>query len=92
MTASPTKAAPAPGTAPVANWTGFYLNGGGYGLWEADTTTLDPFIGACVLCVTQLGPCTGDQKPGDMIMGNGMKINILDMKKRGAQPGAPLPR
>jgi hypothetical protein len=39
-----------------------------------------------------LGPCTGDQKPGDMIMGNGMKINILDMKKRGAQPGAPIHR
>jgi hypothetical protein len=39
-----------------------------------------------------LGPCTADQKPGDMIMGNGTKINILDMKKRGAQPGAPLPR
>jgi hypothetical protein len=29
-----------------------------------------------------LGPCTGDQKPGDMIMGNGMKINVLEMKKR----------
>jgi len=34
-----------------------------------------------------LGPCTGDQKPGDMIMGNGMKINVLDMQKRGGQPG-----
>jgi hypothetical protein len=39
-----------------------------------------------------LGPCTSDQKPGDMIMGNGTKINIQDMNKRGAQPGAPLPR
>lgn len=30
--------APAPG--PAANWTGFYLTGGGgYGLWTADTTT-----------------------------------------------------
>jgi hypothetical protein len=38
-----------------------------------------------------LGPCTGDQRPGDMIMANGMKINILDMKKRGGQlnPGRP---
>jgi hypothetical protein len=36
-----------------------------------------------------LGPCTGDQKPGDMIMGNGMKINILDMQKGG---GALNPR
>ena len=30
-----------------------------------------------------LGPCTGDQRPGDMIMANGMKINVLDMQKRG---------
>jgi hypothetical protein len=44
------------------------------------------------LAAKWLGPCTGDQKPGDMIMGNGIKINILDMKKRGAPPGAPLPR
>ena len=36
-----------------------------------------------------LGPCTGDQKPGDMIMGNGMKINVLDMQKGG---GALNPR
>jgi Protein of unknown function (DUF3617) len=35
-----------------------------------------------------LGPCTGDQKPGDMIMANGTKINIIDMQKRG-QPGTP---
>ena len=39
-----------------------------------------------------LGPCAADQKPGDMIMGNGMKINLLDLQKgvlpRGI-PGAP---
>jgi hypothetical protein len=29
-----------------------------------------------------LGPCTADQKPGDMIMSNGRTINILEMKKR----------
>ena len=39
-----------------------------------------------------LGPCTADQKPGDMIMGNGMKINILDMQKRIPSQGIPLPR
>jgi len=33
-----------------------------------------------------LGPCTSDQRPGDMIMANGMKINILEMKKRGGPP------
>jgi hypothetical protein len=38
-----------------------------------------------------LGPCTADQKPGDMIMGNGVKMNILEMQKRGPSQGVPLP-
>jgi hypothetical protein len=38
-----------------------------------------------------LGPCTADQKPGDMIMGNGLKMNILEMQKRGLSQGVPLP-
>jgi hypothetical protein len=33
-----------------------------------------------------LGPCTPDQKPGDIVMQGGMKMNILDMPK---MPGAP---
>ena len=28
-----------------------------------------------------LGPCEAGQKPGDMFMGNGMKINVKDMPK-----------
>jgi len=28
---------------------------------------------------TWLGPCKADQKPGDMVMANGMKMNIRDM-------------
>jgi hypothetical protein len=36
-----------------------------------------------------LGPCTADQRPGDMIMANGMKINILDARKLIAPPGVP---
>ena len=36
-----------------------------------------------------LGPCAAGQKPGDMIMGNGTKMNILEMQKRGLPPGAP---
>jgi len=28
-----------------------------------------------------LGPCPADERPGDMMMGNGMKINVLDMQK-----------
>jgi len=37
-----------------------------------------------------LGPCKADQKPGDMIMGNGMKMNINDASKMGApaMPGS----
>ena len=37
-----------------------------------------------------LGPCAADQRPGDMIMSNGMKINILHIEA-GAPPGAPPP-
>ena len=48
---APMRAAPA---AYAPSWTGFYLfGGGGYGLWEADTTTVDALTGACVLCVEQ---------------------------------------
>src|SRR5690349_1433133 len=46
--------APAFAPAPAYNWTGFYVKGGfGYGMWTADTTTVDPVTGNCVLCVTQ---------------------------------------
>lgn len=45
---------------PVANWTGFYLfGGGGYGLWEADTFTSNPVTGLCALCVVQKQGGTG---------------------------------
>jgi hypothetical protein len=36
-----------------------------------------------------LGPCAADQKPGDMIMPNGMKMNILDAQKGMHPPGVP---
>ena len=35
-----------------------------------------------------LGPCKADQKPGDMIFANGMKMNILDLMKRSGEAGA----
>jgi hypothetical protein len=38
-----------------------------------------------------LGPCTADQKPGDIVMGNGIKINIPEMQKRSTSPDMPLP-
>jgi hypothetical protein len=34
-----------------------------------------------------LRPCAADQKPGDMIMPNGTKMNILNMPKARGQPG-----
>ena len=37
-----------------------------------------------------LGACPADQRPGDMIMPNGMKMNILDIQKRGV-PGMMAP-
>ena len=40
-----------------------------------------------------LGACKADQKPGDIIMANGMKMNIADMQKmqamQGGRPGMP---
>jgi hypothetical protein len=33
-----------------------------------------------------LGPCAAGQKPGDMVMGNGLRVNILEMQKRGMTP------
>jgi hypothetical protein len=42
-----------------------------------------------------LGPCGKDQKPGDMIMPGGLKVNILEMRKRipsPIEPGASPPR
>jgi Protein of unknown function (DUF3617) len=38
-----------------------------------------------------LGACAADQKPGDMILPNGIKMNVLEMKKQGPSRGVPLP-
>lgn len=35
--------------------------------------------GASVMEAKWVGPCKADQKPGDMVMSNGMKMNVLDM-------------
>jgi hypothetical protein len=34
-----------------------------------------------------LGPCKADQRPGDMILANGMKMNILELMKRSGEAG-----
>jgi hypothetical protein len=41
-----------------------------------------------------LGPCEAGQKPGDLILPGGMKINLRDMGGRAGLPGGapPLPR
>jgi hypothetical protein len=36
-----------------------------------------------------LGPCAADQKPGDTIMSNGVKMNIVDMQKMKRAPALP---
>jgi hypothetical protein len=38
-----------------------------------------------------LGPCAADQTPGDVIMSNGMKINVPEMEKRSISPDVPQP-
>lgn len=62
-TAQSASAADMPAKAPVYKapmvaatpWTGFYVNGGvGYGIWAADSTTIDPATGLCRHCLTQV--------------------------------------
>ncbi|HXZ21173.1 MAG TPA: DUF3617 family protein [Pseudolabrys sp.] len=36
-----------------------------------------------------LGPCATGQRPGDVMMGNGMKMNVLDLQNAGGPPGRP---
>jgi hypothetical protein len=33
-----------------------------------------------------LGPCAAGQRPGDVMLGNGMKMNVIDMQKMGGAP------
>jgi hypothetical protein len=33
-----------------------------------------------------LGPCATGQNPGDVIMGSGMKMNVLELQKAGGAP------
>jgi len=36
-----------------------------------------------------LGSCAADQRPGDVILGNGMKVNLPELQKRAAPAAAP---
>jgi hypothetical protein len=37
------------------------------------------------ITATWLGPCAAGMRPGDMIMANGMKMNVLDIEKKRAK-------
>lgn len=41
---------------------------------------------------TWLGACTDGQKPGDVVMPGGVRLNIRDMRKLSPSIGIPLPR
>jgi hypothetical protein len=42
------------------------------------------------MAVKWIGACAADQKPGDMIMADGRKMNILNAQRPG-MPGVPQP-
>jgi hypothetical protein len=50
---------------------------------ESKSTYSPPLMGRAegtsVMEARWIGPCKADQKPGDMVMSNGMKMNVLDM-------------
>jgi hypothetical protein len=39
-----------------------------------------------------VGPCAADQKPGDVIMANGMKMNVIDLQKMSEKMNAVIPK
>ena len=59
---------------------------------ESRSTYSPPLMGRsegmAVVEAKWVGPCKAGQKPGDMLMANGMKMNVLEMTaaRRGKQP------
>jgi hypothetical protein len=47
--------------------------------------------GSTTMTAKWTGPCAAGQKPGDTIMANGFKMNILDMRNGAGRPGMPVP-
>ena len=46
-----------------------------------------------MIAAKYVGPCAAGQRPGDIVMSNGMTMNVLDMQKRMGQGGMmPPPR
>jgi hypothetical protein len=52
----------------------------------SDSATAPGGKSTITMAAKWLGPCASDQRPGDMIMANGTKINVLEMQKRGGPP------
>jgi hypothetical protein len=78
---------------PATNTSHVVVNGSfdsGYTMDVTSTRTGGPPVpglppgGAMHTTITAkwLGPCAAGMRPGDMIMANGMKMNMLDMQKR----------
>jgi len=38
-----------------------------------------------------IGACAADQKPGDVVMANGVKVNVPDLQKRALAPDTTMP-
>ena len=58
------------------------------------TSQSDAFPGGSITMTLEakwLGACAADQKPGDLIMPGGIRMNIPEMQKRGLSQGIPLP-
>jgi len=56
----------------------------GYTLTVTSQSEGAPESKTITMAAKWIGPCAADQKPGDMIMANGTKINIMDAQKLGA--------
>jgi Protein of unknown function (DUF3617) len=52
----------------------------------SDSAALPGGKSSVTMSAKWLGPCAAGQRPGDMILPNGMKINVPDMQKRGIPP------
>jgi hypothetical protein len=62
----------------------------GYTMTVTSQSGAAPEARTITIAAKWIGPCAADQKPGDMIMANGMKMNIMDAQKLGG-PGIRRP-
>jgi hypothetical protein len=61
----------------------------GYTMTVTSQSESVPAARTMTISAKWLGPCAADQKPGDTIMPNGMKMNLLDLQKGMRPPGVP---